>query len=77
MINPSELKTVLSNHNSMIEDIEKFERDNSELAREVTELKNTLSDELGKEQPNIKEISDRIVKQELEHQKKKFDQLRE
>jgi hypothetical protein len=46
--------------------MEKFEQESIELAREINDLKVTLSTELGKEQPNIKEISDRIVKQELD-----------
>jgi hypothetical protein len=32
-----------------------------------------LDKELAKEQPNIKEITDRIVKQELETQKKEYE----
>jgi hypothetical protein len=34
--------------------------------KEMDYLKQTLEKELGKEQPDIKEITDRIVKQELD-----------
>jgi hypothetical protein len=73
MLNPQEIKGVLLNHNLMIQDIDKFEKENNDLNKEIQDLKQTLSNELSKEQPNIKEITDRIVKQELDAQKKKFD----
>jgi|DEB0MinimDraft_12_1074336.scaffolds.fasta_scaffold13606_6 hypothetical protein len=40
---------------------------------EMMGLKSTLDKELTKEQPNIKEITDRIVKQELEAQRKVYE----
>jgi hypothetical protein len=40
---------------------------------EMMGLKSTLDKELTKEQPNIKEITDRIVKQELEAQRKLYE----
>ena len=49
MINPNELKTVLQTHNGLLEDIDEFKKENDELAKQIEELKSTLSYELGKE----------------------------
>ena len=61
MLNPSDIKLVLNNHNNLISQIESFEAQNVKHKEEIEELKVTLSKELQKEQPNIKEITDRIV----------------
>lgn len=66
MLNAADLKTVMKSHNTFIEDIENFEKDSMALRNEIDELKNTLNTQLSKEQPNIKEITDKIVKSELE-----------
>ena len=61
----------------MLDDVFKFEKQCVDLKGEIDDLKITLEKELTKEQPNIKEITDRIVKQELEAQKREFDKERE
>jgi hypothetical protein len=73
LLSSNDIKSVVANHNEMISELQKFESDNADLKREIDGLKETLDKELEKEQPNIKEITDRIVKQELETQSKKFN----
>ena len=41
--------------------------------QDIEGLKLTLNDELQKEQPDIDKITQRVVKQELDSQKKEFD----
>jgi len=61
----------------MVEEVYKFEKQCVDLKGEIDNLKQNLNIELTKEQPNIKEITDRIVKQELDAQKREFDKERE
>ena len=44
--------------------------------QDIEGLKLTLNDELQKEQPDIDKITQRVVKQELDSQKKEFDVIR-
>jgi len=60
----------------MLEDIKKFEAENIHYKSEIDGLKTTLNNELQKEQPDIDKITQRIVKQEIESQKKEFDVIR-
>lgn len=39
MLNPQEIKGVLLNHNLMIQDIDKFEKENNDLNKEIQDLK--------------------------------------
>jgi len=64
----------LQQHNSLIEEIAAFEHNNTELKQEITSLKQTLNRELAKEQPNIKDITDKMVKQALEDQRREFEE---
>ena len=66
LMSPENLKQVLENHNELIVELQKFEKQAINYKKEVDSLKTTLEKELQKEQPNIKEITDQIVKQELE-----------
>ena len=61
----------------MVDEVFKFEKQCVNLKGEIDDLKITLEKELTKEQPNIKEITDRMVKQEHEAQKREFDKERE
>lgn len=61
----------------MVDEIAKFEQYCKEMKMEVLELKTTLEKELTKEQPNIKDITDRIVKQELEAQRREFEEQKD
>ena len=66
LLSPQDLVKMLNNHNKLLEDIQRFEESQTNMHDEVDGLKKTLQDELAKEQPNIKEITDKIVKKELE-----------
>jgi len=43
MLNASDLKNVMTSHNSFINDIEIFEKENINLKEEIEDLKNTLN----------------------------------
>jgi len=62
ILTASDLRAVMNNHNVLLSDIETHKRNSTESKEEITGLRLTLDKELTKEQPNIKEITDRIVK---------------
>lgn len=63
LFNPEDLKNVIHTHNQLLRNIESFESLQITQKKEIEDLKTTLNKELQKEQPNIKEITDKIVKQ--------------
>lgn len=73
LFNPTELRGLIHSHNDLFSQLLKFETQAKSYKSEIDGLKQTLDKELTKEQPNIKEITDRIVKQELDSQKKEFE----
>ena len=62
LLSPHDLRAVLKNHNTILGEIDSFQKRAGEAQTETDELKKTLEKELAKEQPNIKEITDRRVK---------------
>lgn len=76
LINPHDVKEILKNHNEMLAEMKKIEENAQQQKSEIDNLKTTLNNELQKEQPDIDKITQRIVKQELDVQKKEFDVIR-
>lgn len=77
MFNPVDMKQIMNNHNMLCQQIGTFDQHQIKLKQEIEDLKSTLSKELSKEQPDIKEITDKIVKQELDVQQQAFEQEKE
>ena len=71
MVKPDELKVIVQNHNSLIENLQSSEKEQASLKLEIEELQQTLNKELSKEQPNIQEITERMVNKERDALTKK------
>ena len=66
MVKPNELKEMVQNHNKLLENLQKSDNEQANLKTEIEELQSTLNKELSKEQPNIEEITKKMVNKELE-----------
>lgn len=77
MFTAKDLKAVIRAQNSFKQQVVDLERTSSELSKSLQTLKDDLKVELEKEAPNIEQITQKIVKERLEEEKKKYEYERE
>lgn len=66
LLESHDMRQALQVHNQMIEDKVQLDKQNQDLKNEIEELKQTMHKQLEMEQPNVKEITDKMVKQAIE-----------
>jgi hypothetical protein len=76
VLNPNQMKQILSAHNKLVDQINFLQFDAKMRKEQMGQIQQT-NEELTKKAPDIKQITEKAVAQELQKQKLEFDRVYE
>lgn len=76
LLSASDLQSIVADKNTYLTKLSNFETHCAKIEKEQQTLKDELASLLSKKQPDMKEITDRMINEALDSQASKFDMER-